>query len=128
MVASGDLLLIQDQELRVALMRFEAAPARLASVQEYADDMIVEGMRTVGSRADVAVLAARSQQLAGLEGREDWDVERWDWAELSRDVAFRSAIYYLAIGTGNHLRGLAEFSEGSVTVRAALQNAASRSR
>ena len=55
-------------------------------------------------------------------------VEPWDWAELSRDVAFRSAIYYLAIGTGNHLVGLSAFAEELATVRKALDGASPDSR
>ena len=129
MVASGDLLLIRDETLRTALMRFQAAPDRLASVQEYADQMIFEGMRTISSRADVNVLAARSDHIVGTEGQLAGTlVEPWDWAELSRDVAFRSAIYYLAIGTGNHLEGLTAFAEELATVRQALDDGSSDSR
>jgi len=115
MVATGDISLIEDPAVQDDLIRFREQSRVMEDHRALADEMIMEGFRSLSATADFLVWgpALFSTTPTG---------DRWPWAELATDVTFRNGIYSAANGVRNHRMALASFATELERVRSALRD------
>ena len=118
MIASGDLVLIEDPSLQTALIRFRERSRSVSERRTFADQMITDGYHSMSSKVDFLAWAPR---VLGTTTPPD----RWPWDQLADDVVFRSALYSItAPGLQNHRDALSSFADELELLRAAIESVA----
>jgi hypothetical protein len=95
MVATGDISLVEDPNVEAALIRFREQSRVLEDHRALAEEMILEGFRSMTATADFLVWGP---VLFGSTPTG----ERWRWTDLAADVTFRNGIYSAADRVRNH--------------------------
>lgn len=116
MVASGDLVLIDDPTLQTSLIRFRDRARSSSQRRAFAYEMIMDGYRAMSSRADFLTWAPVVFGTAPVP-------DPWPWERLANDVVFRSGIYSIANGLRNHRNALEDFGREIQQLHSSVQRA-----
>lgn len=104
LVATGDLQLVESDELRTEIVRYKQASEQLVRTFGIQDELLIETVQRVGIRVSLPRLFSDEDPM-----REARPIA--DWALLSADDAFLSELFHVQSAAGNRLRALETFRQ-----------------
>ena len=114
LVATGDLQLVDDAQLRTEIVRYKQASEQLVRTFGIQDELLIATVQRIGARVPLPRLFAEDDP-----GASDGPIA--DWSILARDDAFQSELFHVQSASGNRLRALEAFQERLRELAAALE-------